>query len=139
MSEEDIRWKQRLQSFSSALLQLTEAVELYQTRPLSNIEKQGMVKAFEFSHELAWKLMKDFFQNQGNTRIMGSRDATREAFQLNLIEKGEEWMDMIKARNQAVHTYDESMAIAVMEKTADIYHALFLEFEKKMLDLANEA
>ena len=57
MTDENIRWVQRLQSFSYALTQLTVAVELQQQRSLSNLENQGFVKAFEFTHEQAWKVM----------------------------------------------------------------------------------
>ena len=90
MSSEDIRWKQRLNHYRKALLQLTKGVELSRLRPLSEIEQQGLIQAFEFTHELAWNVMKDFFEYQGNFTIMGSRDATREAFLRNLIVDGDE-------------------------------------------------
>ena len=85
MNKQDIRWQQRFENFQNALGELTEAVELYQHRPLSKLEKQGLVKAFEFTHELAWNVMKDYFEYQGKTSIMGSRDATREAFNRGMI------------------------------------------------------
>ena len=49
-------------------------------RPLSDLEKQGLIQAFEFTHELAWNVMKDYFAFQGNSSITGSRDAVRESF-----------------------------------------------------------
>lgn len=133
----NIRWKQRLSSYSDALNQLKDAVELRQERELSNLEKQGFVKAFEFTHELAWKLMKDFFIYQGNTSIMGSRDATREAFQNNMITDGESWMEMIIARNKAVHIYDEKIVEEVINKTTAVYYSLYLQFEQKMKGIAD--
>ncbi len=138
MTEPDVRWKQRFQNFSSALLQLTEAIELQQQRALSKLEKQGFVKAFEFTHELAWNVMKDYFFYQGNTHIMGSRDASREAFQKNMIADGDSWMDMIATRNKAVHSYDEATVMLVIEKTSSVYFPLFLAFEKKMQSLLDE-
>jgi len=132
MTTEDIRWKQRFYNFNRALQHLTEAVALQRQRPLSNIEKQGFVKAFEFTHELAWNVMKDYFLYQGTTTIMGSRDATREAFQHGMITDGENWMAMIKTRNKAVHTYDESIVNAVIDITYTTYYPLFLSFQKKM-------
>ena len=74
---EDIRWIQRLDSYQRALAQLQKAVELQRTRPLSELERQGLIQAFEFTHELAWNVMKDYFTYQGDTSITGSRDATR--------------------------------------------------------------
>lgn len=77
--EQDVRWLQRLSNYSQALGHLSEAVELAEQRPLTSLEQQGLIQAFEFTHELAWNVMKDYFYWQGNSAITGSRDATREA------------------------------------------------------------
>jgi|GEM_PF-5250029 len=50
---DDIRYKQRFVNFCKAEKMLTEAVELYSNRPLTPIEKQGFIKTFEFTFELA--------------------------------------------------------------------------------------
>jgi hypothetical protein len=57
MQTPDIRWQQRLDNFLRALKQLQSAVALHAQRPLSDLEQQGMVQAFEFTHELAWNVM----------------------------------------------------------------------------------
>ncbi|SEF46462.1 Nucleotidyltransferase substrate binding protein like [Algoriphagus boritolerans DSM 17298 = JCM 18970] len=75
-----IRWQQRLTNYSKALRQLERAVALSRERELSDLEEQGLIQAFEFTHELAWNVLKDFFAFQGNPDITGSRDASREAF-----------------------------------------------------------
>ena len=85
--------------------QLGNAVAASRQRPLFELEKQGLIQTFEFTHELAWNVMKDYFAWQGNPAITGSRDTAREAFQKGLIEDGEGWMEMIKSRNQTSHTY----------------------------------
>ena len=88
-------------SYEKAFLLLEEAVNLSKTKVLTDLEEQGLIQRFEFTHELAWNVLKDYFEYQGNTAITGSRDATREAFNKGLIENGEEWMVMIKSRNQS--------------------------------------
>lgn len=75
MNHPDIRYKQRLTNYSRALDMTVKAADLFKSRPLSDIEKQGYIKAFEFTFELSWKLMKDYLIYQGNREIMGSRDA----------------------------------------------------------------
>lgn len=137
MSDPDIRWHQRFDNFLKALRQLNRAVELSRQRPLSELEKQGMIQAFEFTHELAWCVMRDFFAYQGNSSIMGSRDATREAFQKGLVADGEGWMEMIRSRNQTSHTYNENVAAEIVEKVINLYHPLFQTFEQRMQDLKN--
>ena len=137
MSNEDIRWQQRFDNFQNALEELTEAVDLYRERPLSKLEKQGLVKAFEFTHELAWNVMKDYFEYQGKISIMGSRDATREAFNRGMITDGENWMEMIKSRNKSSHTYNQETADELVEDTVNSFHGLFLQLENKLMELAN--
>ena len=137
MNDPDIRWKQRFSNYQKALARLTEGVELYRQKPLNHIEKQGLIKAFEFTHELAWNVMRDYFAYQGNTTIMGSRDATREAFNKGMIIDGQHWMDMIKRRNESVHTYNEETADNIVHDTVNIFHGLFVEFAEKLQELAD--
>lgn len=122
---EDIRWKQRFQNFVSALHTLTQAIELSQQRPLSLLEKQGLIQGFEFTHELAWNVLKDFLEFQGYTEIIGSRDATRLAFQNELIADGEAWMDMIKAQNQTSHTYNLNVAERISQDILQRFYPAF--------------
>jgi nucleotidyltransferase substrate binding protein (TIGR01987 family) len=99
MTTQDIRWIQRFSHFTKALSQLREAIALAQEGPLSKLEEQGLIQAFEVTHELAWNTMKDFLEGRGVQNLYGSRDATREAFRTGLIVNGEAWMNMIQSRN----------------------------------------
>jgi hypothetical protein len=76
MEKSDIRWIQRFENYIKAFSQLEEAILLANKRPLSNLEEQGLIQAFEYTHELAWKTLKDFLNYQGNQEIYGSKDAT---------------------------------------------------------------
>lgn len=136
MDNEDIRWLQRLSNYQRALAQLTKFIDKGE---LNELEQQGLIKAFEFTHELAWNVMKDYFEYQGNTAITESRDATREAFQKNLISDGEAWMGMIKSRNQSSHTYNKETADEISGLVVNSYFSLFKTFAEKMTELANAA
>lgn len=123
----DIRWVQRLDNFIRALAQLRYGVELLQERKLSILEEQGIIQAFEYNHELAWNLLKDYLSEFGGlVDLIGSRDTTREAFKRGLIEKGELWMSMIKSRDLSSHTYNEDTAKGLL----NIIPEYFVEFEK---------
>lgn len=130
---DDIRWKQRFSNYTNAFEQLQEAVSLSQKRELSMLEKQGLIQAFEYTHELAWNVMKDFLEYQGNQNIKGSRDAIREAFKVALIEDGETWMETIQTRNATSHGYDKAMAEEVVNTIINDYMGIFSKFEKEML------
>ncbi len=132
MDNQDIRWQQRFANYKKALLQLQNAVELSAQRALSNLEKQGAIQAFEFTHELAWNVLKDYLQDQGNQNIKGSKDATREAFKVALIADGEAWMAMIQSRNISSHTYNEHIAEALVAVIVEQYFPLFVALRKEM-------
>jgi nucleotidyltransferase substrate binding protein (TIGR01987 family) len=101
---------------------------------LDEMIKEGLIQRFEYTHELACNVMKDYAEYQGNTDVGGSRDATREAFQLMLISNGEIWMDMISSRNKTSHTYNEETANEIYMKILNEYYPAFTEFRKIMED-----
>ena len=139
--EQDIRWEQRLSNYRKAVTKLSQSVEYIQKMKQINSEldivldemiKEGLIQRFEYTHELAWNLMKDYASFQGNSTIGGSRDATREAFQLQIIENGKIWMDMIGSRNKTSHTYNEDTAKEIYNKIIGDYYPAFLAFLQKM-------
>jgi len=131
----DIRWKQRFANFKKALAQLEEAVSLSKQRELSRLEKQGVIQAFEFTHELAWNVLKDYLDDQGEQNIRGSKDATRAAFKASLITEGTLWMAMIQSRNISSHTYDEETVELLFVAIIDDYFPLFLALRSEMAQL----
>jgi nucleotidyltransferase substrate binding protein (TIGR01987 family) len=125
--KEDIRWKQRYDNFQKAFLELEEAVLLSQKRSLSKLENQGLIQGFEYTHELAWNMIKDYLEEQGIFGLLGSKNTVREAFKLGLLKEGEIWMNMILSRNQTSHTYNTTLAEQVV---SDIIHKYFYQFKE---------
>ncbi|MFO0130935.1 MAG: nucleotidyltransferase substrate binding protein [Pseudanabaena sp.] len=130
--QNDIRWKQRFYNYQKALIQLTKFIEKGE---LSELEEQGIIKAFEYTYELAWNVIKDYYEEQGEVSIQGSRDALRLAFQRGLITDGDNWMNMIKSRIASVHTYNLEVAQQINQDIHDIYFQLFIELKEKMESL----
>lgn len=142
--ELDIRWQQRFANYVKALHKLTQAVEYIRAytgidvdskvldTTLDEIMKEGLIQRFEYTHELAWNVMKDYAAYQGNPDIGGSRDAVREAFQIGLIADGKVWMDMIASRNKTSHTYDEQTANEIYAAILQSYYPAFLAFRGTM-------
>jgi nucleotidyltransferase substrate binding protein (TIGR01987 family) len=151
MNTQDIRWKQRFGNFNKALKKLEDSVGYIRhhcideenlkedsfSSVLTNLVKQGLIQGFEFTHELAWNVMKDYAAYQGNPEIKGSRDAAREGFAMGLIENGEVWMEMIRSRNQSSHTYDENIANEIVRKITREYLTAFKAFGAKMEAIIN--
>jgi len=133
--KKDVRWKQRFFNFNKALSQLEGAVSLSKQRELSQLEKQGVIQVFEFTHELAWNVLKDYLEDQGEQNIRGSKDATRAAFKVALISDGEMWMSMIQSRNISSHTYDEDTAESLFIAIVNDYYPLFTALKIEMESL----
>jgi nucleotidyltransferase substrate binding protein (TIGR01987 family) len=133
--DKDVRWKQRFQNFCAAFSQLENAVQQSHIRTLSDLENQGLIQAFEFTHELAWNTLRDYFIDQGsNDLITGSRDASREAFNKGLIEDGDTWMEMIKSRNLTSHTYNLKVSQEIVQKIKSQYYPAFIQFRDRMTE-----
>jgi len=135
---QDIRWKQRFNNYIKALRQLSVGIKWSSERQLNELEQQGVIQSFEYTHELAWNVLKDYLEEKGFLKIIGSKDATREAFKQNLIHNGEMWMEMIKSRNLSSHTYDLEMANELVLQIKEHYYPLFIDLEKRLTPFYGE-
>lgn len=151
----DIRWIQRFNNYRKALKKLAENIAYIQdefeyhdiadvarwediTLAVQDIFKQGLIQSFEFTHELAWNLLKDYLEYQGNSELRGSRDTTRESLKVNLIQDGSVWMDMIQSWNKTSHTYNEDTANAIFVQIITEYLPCFKALELQMEKIENE-
>lgn len=132
MNNKDIRWVQRFNNYNKAISQLTKFIEKGE---LNELEEQGLIQAFEYSYELAWNVIKDFYENQGESGIQGSRDAIRLAFKRGLIENGEIWMKMITSRTLTSHTYNEEIAKQIADDILKLYYNQFTILQKKLINI----
>ena len=134
----DIRWLQRFENYKKAFTSLADDVGLATERDLSDIEQRGLIQACEYTYELSWNLIKDFYESQGDVSIQGSRDAFRLAFKRGLIENGEAFMKSVKSRQLSVHTYNEKTAKKVYSDIVNIYFSEFKTLLEKFEQLAKE-
>ena len=125
---QDVRWLQRLDNYDRALTVLTNAIELTATRELSSLEKQGLIQSFEFTYELAWNTIKDFYTYLGDSdNIQGSRDAFRLAGKRQLLPMDEVsiLMETIKSRQQTSHSYNEETVEEIYQQITQHYYRVF--------------
>lgn len=130
MNYQEARWKQRFQNFSRSFMLLKTTVEL---EKLSVIERAGMIQFFEISFELAWKVLKDFQEEEGFS-ISSPRDAIKTAFQYQLIENGKDWLEALGDRNLTVHTYQEETAQLVELKIKSTYYLILKDFHQSFTE-----
>lgn len=132
--KKDIRWHQRLNNYGKALHQMTRMMNKYPE--LNDFELQGLIKSFEYTFELAWNVIKDYYSYQGITTIQGSRDAFRMAYNRGLIQNGSVWMNMIDSRILTVHSYDEETAGKIINSITEEYYEEFKKLHNSLLDLS---
>src|SRR5690606_1867878 len=135
MDEKDIRWKQRFQNYTKALSYLEQGLQI----PNPDIvQKAGIIQFFEMSFELAWKLVKDYLENQGFIDVKSPRSALKKAFEINMLENGHDWMNLLQDRNLTAHTYDEEKATEMEQLIQANYFPLVKALHHTFKQKANE-
>jgi nucleotidyltransferase substrate binding protein (TIGR01987 family) len=134
---QDIRWIQRYANFQKALEQLQRFVG---KEDLNEMEEQGLIQAFEYTFELAWKTLQDLLEEEyGYTETRGPRPVIMQAFSDGVITRGEQWMEMLKDRNRTVHTYDEAIAKEIIASVKNEYIQLFKALNNKFQQIQNKS
>lgn len=134
--KQDVRWRQRLENYDKALARLRKAVDIIAAEQhgrseVDDLLKEGLVQRFEYTQELAWKVMKDYEEYQGYTDVQGSRDAIRRALQMGLVDDAR-WMDTIASRNLISHCYDDEEFQAVLCQIVNDFLPIFMKFSEHM-------
>lgn len=119
----DSRWRQRFQNYQKSFAQLKKSVDIVNP---SDVERAGLIQFFEMTFELAWKTLKDYLEAQG-FQVASPRETLKQAFQIQLITQGHEWLDALDDRNLTAHTYDEAKAKNIERLIREKYFPLLKE------------
>ncbi|MDR1321737.1 MAG: nucleotidyltransferase substrate binding protein [Gracilibacteraceae bacterium] len=124
MDNQDIRWRQRFENFSKACALLSEinGYELNKTPP---IIREGFIQRFEITFDLAWKTVNDYLRYLGHDVQPSPRPVIKEAFAANVIVDGQAFINMLEARNETSHRYDEGTFNKIFQQIkSEFYPAL---------------
>ncbi|MEI7482589.1 MAG: HI0074 family nucleotidyltransferase substrate-binding subunit [Elusimicrobiota bacterium] len=120
----------QLDQFKKALARLNEAL----AAPKSDIVRDSAIQRFEFTIDMAWKLVKTCLEEKYGVVCQAPKECFREAYKQKLLAYDEFWLELIDMRNQTSHTYKEEVAQSVFErlpKTAGYMAALVKAIEGK--------
>lgn len=116
------RYVQRGKDFTNALERLKEAISEEPTEVVID----GVLHRFEFTFELAWKTIKDYLEYMGVSERIGSpREVIQRGYKQGIIQNGEEWIEMMLARNSLSHLYDEETSRTIYNNIVTRYIKLF--------------
>lgn len=122
--DKEIRWRQRFSNLEKAILLLKDAVD--RIDDLDDLSKEGLIQRFEYTFELSWKTLMDYLEAKG-IQPKFPRDVIKEAYQAEIIEDGEVWLEMLEARNLIAHTYDETSFEMALNKIRNHYYEHILK------------
>lgn len=129
MSKKDVRWKQRFQNYQKALSQFESAVR---QNSQDRLAQEGLIQRFEYTFELAWKCLQDVLQERGFAEIRGPKPVLEQAFQDGLIQEGLVWMEMLRARNETLHLYDEDVFLKIYQNAKTDFLKPLLTLREKL-------
>ena len=130
------RWLQRKEDLIKATARLQEALNV---ENVTDVVIDGALHRFEFTFELAWKTMKDYLEYVGLIQKTGSpREVLQNAYQNDLIDNGEDWIEMMLSRNTLSHLYDEDESREIYEKIKNKYADMIEELINGLNSKENE-
>ena len=122
----------KFENFKNCLKNLKEIYDYEE--PYGNVELTGLVGLFEVCFEQSWKAMKEILENSGYSegKTGSPKQILKTAFQANMIEDEELWLDALVSRNNVAHAYNKEIAIGIVRRTKQDYYTLFLNLEKEI-------
>jgi len=134
-TNEKPRWIYRFDNYKRAFLLLREAIETMEKRELTQLEKEGIIQRFEYTWELAWKVIKDYLEHEGVTLDkITPASVIRAAFSAKVIKNGELWMRALDDRNKMSHVYNLKKFEEVIEKIRKHYLSLFDDLHLSLME-----
>ncbi|MBW2100537.1 MAG: nucleotidyltransferase substrate binding protein [Deltaproteobacteria bacterium] len=123
----DLRWKQRFQNFEKAFAVFQRRIDEYEVHTDEEAYQMALVQGYEIIIELAWKVMKDYLENDGFD-VKNGKQAIRQAFQNELIRDGEIWLQALDNRNLTSHTYDDEVLETNVAFISEQFYPLVRDF-----------
>lgn len=130
---QDIRWLQRYDNYHRACKRVLDVTESGNTpEDLSELEKEGLIQRFEYTFELAWKVLQDLLKYKGYDFMQGPNGTLRQAFEDGLIASHEDWRRMAMARVTTSHTYNEGEVTEVVREIYEKFAPLLKELDERL-------
>ena len=102
--------------------------------PEADFVLEGTVQNFNLTFDVSWKVMKDILvKNMGITdfAIGSPREVLKAAYANKLIDD-DEWIAMLKARNQLAHDYDGEYAKEIFDSVNQKFYKCFAKFKNNV-------
>lgn len=122
----------KFENFVNAFTNLKEIYNYHE--PYGTVELTGLVGLFEVCFEQAWKAMKEILQNNGYSegKTGSPKQILKTAYQANMIEDEDKWLDALISRNNVAHSYNKEIAYDIVKRTKEDYFSLFQKLKEEI-------
>ena len=115
------RLEERIENFNKAYELYNKIRNEYITDKMNDAFRLALVQSFEVVFELAWKVLKDYLQENG-IDVNLPKMVIKEAFNKKTILNGQTWIDMCETRNSTSHEYNMEKVNIMLKKIAYDYY-----------------
>lgn len=114
----------RYNTFCKSLGNLEKSLE---ADPKADFVLAGTVLNFNLTFDISWKVMKDILLKELEIldfAVGSPRETLKQAFTNGMIHD-DQWMQMLRVRNQLAHDYDGTFAAEKFQEITKVYYPLF--------------
>lgn len=105
------KFKTIFQQYQEAVKRLEEVLN----QEKNDFIRDSAIQRFEFVFDLSWKTIKAFLEEEKGIVCRSPKGCFKEAYQQELIEYDEFWLELTDYRNRTAHVYNEKMAEEIYE------------------------
>jgi nucleotidyltransferase substrate binding protein (TIGR01987 family) len=112
------RLSERVKTAEKALVTFEEVMLIHNP---SLIERDASIQRFEFTFEAIWKTAKDFLFKMEGIDVGSPKSVIRACREVGLFNDAQtiDALQMTNDRNLTVHTYNETLAVAIYSRLPD--------------------
>ena len=106
------------------------------TEPYDEMTLTGSIALFEICFEQAWKAMKEILTDHGYSegQTGSPKQIVKLAYSAGMVQDEKGWLAMLVSRNDAAHSYNEEVALGLIQLIKEKYISLFEVLKTELAD-----
>lgn len=115
----------KYENFCRAYKNLKDSISIQP--PYDTVTLTGLVGLFEIAFEQSWKMIKEILEYHGyeQSSTGSPRTIIKTAYSAGMINDEQVWLKALSARNNVSHSYNEEIALAIVNETKEFYTDMF--------------
>ncbi len=115
----------KYENFCRAYKNLKDSISIQP--PYDTVTLTGLVGLFEIAFEQSWKMIKEILEYHGyeQSSTGSPRKIIKTAYSAGMINDEQVWLKALSARNNVSHSYNEEIALAIVNETKEFYTDMF--------------